>query len=149
MSSASRSESDRLKSKLQCLRSKIESKIVASDPKNHRQYGPFANKGAVASLQIPNCIYHDWEAIMKLQGQLGLKVSSYSNLLNSSLAKTSFFLSVKSTMDGRIKKQSSIIRKKYTQLRGSKKTNFIQSHGNILVFNREVIQAETEISIPG
>ena len=78
MPSMSHSESDHLKSKLQCLCSKIESKIVASDPKN--QYGPFVVKGVVASLQIPNCIYHDWEALMELQGQLGLKVSSHSNL---------------------------------------------------------------------
>jgi len=71
-------------------------------------------------------MYHDWDKKISLQAKLhpGQKLLSYTDLLNFSLARTGMFLSVKNSIENRLKKESNKIKSKYTTLKGVKKTMF-------------------------
>jgi len=100
------SPQQQLKKEIECIDNKIKGKIFARAPHNHRQYKVFLNKNPIASVEIPNSMYHDWDKKISVQANLhpGQKLLSYTDLLNFSLARTGMFLSVKNSIENRLKK---------------------------------------------
>ena len=95
------SPQQQLKKEIECIDNKIKGKIFARAPHNHRQYKVFLNKNPIASVEIPNSMYHDWDKKISLQAKLhpDRRLLSYTDLLNFSLARTGMFLSVKNSIE--------------------------------------------------
>jgi len=148
------SPQQQLKKDIECIDNKIKGKIFARAPHNHRQYNVFLNKNPIASVEIPNSMYHDWDKKISLQAKLhpGQKLLSYTDLLNFSLARTGMFLSVKNSIENRLKKESNKIKSKYTTLKGVKKQCFKQASHHYLLLENELhfhSQASPSIEVTG
>jgi len=100
----------------------IKGRIIAREPRLHKHYQEFLQRNPVASLEIPNGIFQEWEKKISLQAaSAGRKVSTYADLLNFSLAPSTLFALVNDTIVGRLSKVSARTRSTYTTLKGAKK----------------------------
>ncbi|XP_065908333.1 uncharacterized protein [Dysidea avara] len=135
---------------MECIDNKIKGKIIPTDPRDHRQYKACLQNNPIAKIVIPNSLYYDWEAKIKLQRKLHCRVSTYADLLNFSLARTGIFSSVNSNIECRLKREFCKIRSRYTELMGTKKTVFKESGSRkFLLFEKEVCFHSQHIEIPG
>ena len=149
-SQTSESPEQKIKRKLERIDSKIKGKIIPSDSRDHRQYKDSLGKNPIAMIVIPNYLYYDWDAKISLQAALGCRLSTYAELLNFSLSNTGMFSSVGSSIEARLKREASKIKRKYSSLRGAKKTAFKQfGRHKLMLFEREVCFQSRHVEIPG
>jgi len=132
------------------IKNKIKGKIISSNLRYHRNYKDSLQKNPIAKIERPHSFFYDWESKMSIQAALNHWVSTYAELLNFILVRTSMFLSVNSIVEDRLKREFCKIKKTYTSLIGEKKTAYkkLGSH-HLLLFEKEVCFYSQHIQIPG
>lgn len=98
---------------------------------------PTSEKYPVSSLDIGYSVFFLWETKKSLQQKLSIPVSSFCQLINSSVDSCRRVMQCE-RLETRLKKESSRILAKYRTLKGQHRSLFKTKIINILVFKGEI-----------
>ena len=135
---------------LESLNEEIASyEIRVTSATNHTRYGAMLRKNLnpVATLEIPNKLFHLWAEKRSLQEKLCTSVSKHYELVNQSIFGG--IVDAKDELNLRLQKETSRFKNKIKKLRGEAKLELENGKTNMLVYENEIylviIDREEEI----
>ena len=137
MTSETESEIKSLKEELQRIEKELLAAISIRDAAQSTNHMCVATseKNPVSSLDIRYSVFFLWEAKKLLQQKLSIPVSTYCQLVNSSVSCSSIVPCER--LETRLKKESSRILSRYKTLKGQHRSLFKTKNINILLFEGE------------